>query len=86
MENNRILVSSKKDNTLYECLGEGEYQNLQNKVKGNIDDELASKIFDMPLTLNIVVSKNPLIIDLMKSFGNGDCIVSRGNKSKTYKF
>jgi hypothetical protein len=86
MGNNRILVSSKKDNTLYEFLGEGEYQNLQNKVKGNIDDELASKIFDMPLTLNIVISKNPLIIDLMKSFGNGDCVVQRDGRQKTYKF
>lgn len=86
MDNNRILLSSKKDNTLYEVLGDEKYENIVTNVKGMIDDELASKIFDMPLTLNIVVSKNPLIIDLMKSFGNGDCIVSRGNKSKTYKF
>lgn len=86
MGNNRILVSSKKDNTLYECLGEGEYQNLQTKVKGNIDDELANKIFDMPLTLNIMVSKNPLIIDFMKSLGNGDCVVQRDGRQKNYKF
>ena len=63
-----ILLKSKK-NEIYQSLGDEKYQNLSTKGSGKIKDEDLKKIFTIPLCLNNMAQKNPILIDLISELG-----------------
>lgn len=81
----RFIVSNKKNNTLYEYLGDNTYKNLNTKTIGKVPVEKAQKIFAVPLSVNLMVKENPLLIDFIEMLGCNECVVSMNGESRTYK-
>lgn len=65
--NNTALVVAKKSRDIYIYHGDEKYENITTGNKGKIANEDANKVFSIPISLNKMVEKNPLIIDLIKS-------------------
>lgn len=66
MEN--ILFKAKKTNEIYKYLGEGKLINLTRGSKGKLEESVLKDLFTIPLCLNNMAEKNPLVIDLIVKF------------------
>ena len=78
MEDNNIpiLLIDHKGINVYLCHPEDVYENLttdNEKRIGKIRPEDANKVFKMPLRLNDMVMRNPLLVDLIKLFKTKYC-------------
>jgi hypothetical protein len=68
MKNNiPTLVVAIKTREIYQYHGDQKYENLSTGAKGMIADDVANKLFSIPVALNYLVMQNPTIIDLIKS-------------------
>lgn len=63
------LVKAKKNGDIYASHGGGKFSNLSKGGKGKLSDEDAKKLFVIPITLNKMAEKNPLIIQLIERCG-----------------
>ena len=63
------LVVGKKNKDIYQFHGDDLYQNLRTNNLGKVKPEDSVKWFNIPLVLNYMVMKNPLILDLIKTMG-----------------
>lgn len=63
------LVVGKKNKDIYQFHGNDLYQNLRTNNLGKVKPEDSVKWFDIPLVLNYMVMKNPVMLDLIKSMG-----------------
>jgi len=63
------LVMAKKNNDIYSYHGDDKYKNLSKGGSGKLSKEDAQKLFVIPITLNKMAEKNPLIIKLIERCG-----------------
>lgn len=63
------LIKAKKTNDIYQVMGDDIYKNLSTGKSGKIRIEDAKKLFIIPIQLNNMAVKNPLVIDLIEELG-----------------
>jgi len=63
------LVKAKKNGDIYASHGEGKFTNLSRGGKGKLSKEDAQKLFVIPIQLNLLAERNPLVIDLIERLG-----------------
>jgi len=63
------LLKGKNNNFVYSVIVNNEYKNLSTGVSKIISLEDAQKLFVIPITLNKMAEKNPLIIKLIERCG-----------------
>ncbi len=60
------LVMGKKNREIYEVYPNDMYKNLSNGKSGKLKLEDAQRLFNIPITLNLLAERNPLILDLIE--------------------
>lgn len=68
MSKETVLVKNKKTNDIYEHHGGTSYTNLTTQKQGDIPDELASKVFVVPVSLNSICNEYPNVLMLIEKF------------------
>ena len=63
------MLRNKNNEQIYEYQGGTTYKNIFTGKVGNVDDETAAKVFKLPVNLNLLVKKNPEVLDLIKNLG-----------------
>ena len=66
---NHGILKARKTNELYMYHSEGRLTNLSTGKKGKLDESQFPSLFDIPISLNNMVAKNPLVVDLICMLG-----------------
>ena len=63
------LLKGKNNNFVYSVIGNNEYKNISTGASKIISPTDAQRLFVIPITLNKMAEKNPLIIQLIERCG-----------------
>jgi hypothetical protein len=61
------IVKAKASNELYAFKGNDKFQNITKGGEGRLKKEDATKLFVIPIQLNNMFQKNPLVLDLISA-------------------
>jgi len=64
-----VLLRAKANNAIYATVNGYQFENLTSGTCGVIDKETATRIFTIPLRLNSMQQKNPLLKELIIKLG-----------------
>lgn len=64
----RPIVRNIQNNDAYEYLGENQYKNLRTQKTGEVQEELANKVFKFNLELTQFINENPEIENYIQRF------------------
>jgi hypothetical protein len=67
MTQQTICLSKRKSNGyIYQWMGGNTFKNIITGESGEVAPEKAREVFTLPVSFNLMVNKNPYIIDLVK--------------------
>lgn len=66
MKEEIAIVRNIQNNQLYMYLGENRYKNMISGIEGEIDPQVAQKIFKINLNATMICSEFPLVQELIK--------------------
>ncbi len=59
------LFKAKKTGDIYSYHGDGKMCNITKGAKGKLDEKVIKDMFTIPIGLNNIAKKNPLVIELI---------------------
>jgi hypothetical protein len=65
------LLKAKNTNDIYAYHGEDKYTNITKGGKGKLALEDAQRLFVIPIQLNLLAERNPLVVTLISKLGLG---------------
>lgn len=89
MEENKYptLVIGKSNKNIYQSHGNDVFCNLTNGKAGKIKPEDQSKLFSIPIVLNAMVMKNPILSELISTLGLAyEGLESKGTEEELKEF
>lgn len=68
-----ILFISKTSRDIYGLISENRFKNYSTGSIGELTDDQVKKNLVIPVPLNVLVTKHPLLLDLIDSLGLTSC-------------